>query len=42
MKDSKWIQTVPGKGWSTWLRFYSPLEPFFTKSRRLGENELVK
>ena len=30
--DGNWIQTVPGKGWSTLLRFYSPLEPFFTKA----------
>ena len=22
---------MPGKGWSTLLRLYSPLEPFFTK-----------
>jgi hypothetical protein len=27
-----WIQTVPGKGWFTLLRFYSPLQPFFDKS----------
>jgi hypothetical protein len=26
-----WIQTMPGKGWFTILRLYSPLEPFFTK-----------
>ena len=25
-----WIQTMPGKGWFTILRLYSPLEPFFT------------
>lgn len=37
-----WIQTVPGKGWFTILRLYSPLESFFTKEWRLGELELVK
>jgi hypothetical protein len=36
-----WIQTVPGKGWFTLLRLYSPLEPFFTKEWRPSEIELV-
>jgi hypothetical protein len=31
ISDGNWIQTVPGKGWNTLLRLYSPLEPFFTK-----------
>ncbi|TPG77999.1 DUF1254 domain-containing protein [Pseudomonas mandelii] len=42
VSDGNWIQTVPGKGWSTILRFYSPLEPFFTKQWRPTEIELVK
>ena len=37
-----WIQTVPGKGWFTILRLYSPLESFFTKAWRPTEIELVK
>jgi hypothetical protein len=37
-----WIQTMPGKGWFTILRLYSPLEPFFDKSWRPSEIELVK
>jgi hypothetical protein len=37
-----WIQTVPGKGWNTILRLYSPLEPFFLKTWRPSEIELVK
>ena len=37
-----WIQTDPRKGWSTILRLYSPLEPFFTKAWRPSEIELVK
>jgi hypothetical protein len=37
-----WIQTMPDKGWFTILRLYSPLEPFFDKSWRCGEIELVK
>ena len=36
-----WIQTDPGKGWSTILRLYSPLEPFFTKAWRPSEIELA-
>jgi hypothetical protein len=40
-KESNWIQTVPGKGWFTILRLYSPLEGFFDKSWRPGEIELV-
>jgi hypothetical protein len=42
VKRGNWIQTVPGKGWWTILRLYSPLEPFFTKAWRLSEIELVK
>jgi hypothetical protein len=37
-----WIQTIPGKGWFTILRLYSPLEPFFTKEWRPSEIELVQ
>jgi hypothetical protein len=42
VKRGNWIQTVPGKGWFTLLRLYSPLESFFTKEWRLGEIELVQ
>ena len=42
VKRGNWIQTMPGKGWFTILRLYSPLEPFFTKTWRLGEIELVR
>jgi hypothetical protein len=37
-----WIQTMPGKGWFVGLRLYSPLEPFFDKSWRISEIELVE
>jgi hypothetical protein len=36
-----WIQTKPGKGWFTILRLYSPLEPFFDKTWRPTEIELI-
>ena len=37
-----WIQTMPGKGWFTLLRLYSPLPSFFDKSWRPSEIELAK
>jgi hypothetical protein len=42
VERGNWIQTMPGKGWFTILRLYSPLEPFFTKEWRPSEIELVK
>ena len=41
-KEANWIQTVPGKGWFTALRLYGPLEPWFDKTWRPGEIELVE
>jgi hypothetical protein len=40
--EANWIQTVPGKGWSTILRLYGPLQPWFDKTWRPGEIQLVK
>jgi len=37
-----WAQTIPGKGWNTLLRLYSLLDPWFNKTWRPGEIELVK
>jgi hypothetical protein len=42
VKRGNWIQTMPGKGWFTILRLYSPLEPFFDKSWRPSEVEPVR
>jgi hypothetical protein len=33
---------MPGKGWNVILRLYSPLEPWYNKTWRPGEIELVK
>ena len=41
-KEGNWIQTMPGKGWFTLLRLYSPKESFFDRSWRLSEIELMK
>ncbi|HVD87518.1 MAG TPA: DUF1214 domain-containing protein, partial [Jatrophihabitantaceae bacterium] len=38
-KTSNWLQTVPGKGFFTILRLYSPLQPFFDKTWRPSEIE---
>jgi len=40
-QENNWIQTVPGKGWNTILRLYGPLEPFYDKTWRPGDPELV-
>ena len=34
-KESNWIKTVPGKGWFTYFRAYSPTEAFFDKTWQL-------
>jgi hypothetical protein len=41
-KENNWIQTLPGKGWNTILRLYSPLKPWYDKTWRPSEIELVK
>jgi len=40
-KESNWVQTAPNKGWNAILRLYGPLEPWFNKTWRPGEIELV-
>jgi hypothetical protein len=39
--DGNWIQTMPGRGFFVILRLYSPLQPFFDKSWRVGEFQPV-
>ncbi|BFM39261.1 conserved hypothetical protein [Synechocystis sp. LKSZ1] len=41
-KENNWVQTIPGTGWNTILRLYGPLEPWFDKTWRPGEIELLK
>lgn len=41
-KEGNWVQTIPGKGWFMILRLYGPLEPWFDKTWRPSEIELVK
>ena len=40
--ESNWIQTVPGKGWNTILRLYGPLQPYYDKTWKPSDPELVK
>jgi hypothetical protein len=41
-KEANWIATVPRKGWFAILRLYGPLDPWFDKTWRPEEIELVK
>ena len=41
-KEANWLATVPGKGLFIIFRLYGPLEPWYDRSWRLGEPELVK
>lgn len=40
--ENNWVQTVPGKGWNMLWRVYGPLDPWFDKTWRPGDPELVK
>jgi hypothetical protein len=42
VNPANWAQTVPGKGWNVIFRLYGPLEPWFDKTWKPGEFELVK
>lgn len=41
-QEGNWVQTMPGKGWNALLRLYGPLEPWFNKSWKPGDFELVQ
>ena len=36
-KESNWVQTIPGRHWFSYLRFYGPLEPYFDRTWKLGD-----
>jgi len=40
--EDNWIQTMPGKSFNVLLRLYGPLEPWFNKSWKPGDFELVE
>jgi hypothetical protein len=41
-QEGNWVQTWPGKGWNVLLRLYAPLEPWFDKTWKPGDFELVQ
>lgn len=40
--EDNWIQTMPGKSYSVLLRLYGPLQPWFDKTWKPGDFELVR
>ncbi|MFT5699171.1 MAG: hypothetical protein ACI8ZB_002028 [Desulforhopalus sp.] len=40
--EGNWVQTIPGKSYLTILRLYGPLEPWFDKTWKPGDFELVE
>lgn len=40
--ESNYLRTVPGKGWFTLLRLYSPTEAFFEKTWKPGDFEKLE
>ncbi len=40
--EQNWIETVPNKSWFPILRLYGPLDPWFDKTWKPGEIELIK
>jgi len=40
-QENNWVQTIPGKSWSVIFRLYGPLDPWYDKTWRLGEIEMV-
>ena len=41
-REANWLQTMPVKGWNSLLRLYAPLEPWFDKTWKPGDCELVE
>jgi hypothetical protein len=40
-KEKNWVQTIPGRGWWVYLRFYAPTEAYFDKSWEIADFEKV-
>jgi hypothetical protein len=39
--ESNWVQTIPGRHWFSYFRFYGPLEAYFDRSWKLGDITLT-
>jgi hypothetical protein len=35
--DTNWVQTIPGRHWFSYFRFYGPLEGYFDRTWKLGD-----
>jgi hypothetical protein len=42
VQENNWLKTVPGKGWFTLLRLYSPTQTFFDQTWKPGDFEKIK
>jgi hypothetical protein len=40
-KEKNWVQTLPGKHWFAYMRFYGPTAAYFDKSWKMGDVEKV-
>jgi hypothetical protein len=41
-KEKNWIQTLKGKHWFAYMRFYGPTENYFNKSWKMGDIEKIQ
>jgi hypothetical protein len=41
-KEKNWVQTLPGKHWFTYMRFYGPTVAYFDKSWKMDDIQEVK
>jgi len=40
--ESRWIKTLPGRGWFAYLRIYGPEQPAFDGTWKPGDFEVMK
>jgi hypothetical protein len=40
--EGNWVQTIPGKSYNVLFRLYGPLEPWFDKTWKPSDFELVE
>lgn len=40
--EGNWVQTLPDKSWHSLFRLYGPLEPWFDKTWKPGDFELIE
>lgn len=41
-KEANWLQTAPGKGWNMIWRIYGPTKPWYDRSWKIGDPEVIK